>query len=162
MLHCYFRSGVETPDFFLTKTQHIITMGSMDTKFHWLYNLARHTYSPWYVKTHHVSLVNKNNYDISEGPFLILSNHVGTHDPIEIGSVLLHRHIHWVAGAYMFKMPFVGWIMGKVCELIPKQQGRGDFETIRLISLGLCAQVSKTLRFVCALSFSCHCFVFRN
>ncbi len=108
-------------------------MGSMDTKFHWLYNLARHTYSPWYVKTHHVSLVNKNNYDISEGPFLILSNHVGTHDPIEIGSVLLHRHIHWVAGAYMFKMPFVGWIMGKVCELIPKQQGRGDFETIRLI-----------------------------
>lgn len=105
----------------------------MKEKEHWIYCLAKKFYAPVFKKTNGVTLKNDTDCNFSNGPYFLISNHVGTHDPIEISSVFIPRMIHWITGAYLFKLPFVGWVMRRLCQCIPKQQGRGDFETMRNI-----------------------------
>lgn len=71
-----------------------------------------------------------------KGPAIVFANHVHTLDPFFI-SARMPFHIRWVAGSYLFKMPFVSHLLRKWVTAIPKTQGRSDLETIRLISKAL-------------------------
>lgn len=71
-----------------------------------------------------------------KGPAIVFANHTHTLDPFLI-SCMMPFHIRWVAGAYLFRMPFVSFLMRKMVTAIPKTQGRSDLETIRSISKAL-------------------------
>ena len=95
-----------------------------------LIRLARATYGRILRAGGKVRLVNSCGIDLTEGPYLLLSNHVGIMDPVMISAVM-PRHIRWVAGAYLFKTRFLNLVIGKGCTAIPKQQGRSDISMIR-------------------------------
>lgn len=97
----------------------------------WLVKLAHATYARWIIWRRKLSLVNSTGVDLSTGPFLLLSNHVGAYDPVIISCLFKDRNVRWVAGAYLFKMRFMRTIIGTHCKAIPKQQGRSDITTVR-------------------------------
>ena len=66
-------------------------------------------------------------------PFLVLCNHAHTLDPFFV-SALSPVHIRWVAGAYLFKLPFLSMLLHHLVGAISKQQGRSDMHTLRQIS----------------------------
>lgn len=68
-----------------------------------------------------------------DGPFLVLCNHTHTLDPFFV-SALSPVHIRWVAGAYLFKLPFLSMLLHHLVGAISKQQGRSDMHTLRQIS----------------------------
>ena len=71
-----------------------------------------------------------------DGPFLVLCNHTHTLDPFFV-SALSPVHIRWVAGAYLFKLPFLSLLLHHLVGAISKQQGRSDMHTLRQISAAL-------------------------
>lgn len=71
-----------------------------------------------------------------KGPAILFANHTHTLDPFMISS-MLPFHVRWVAGAYLFKLPFVSFLLRKWVTAIPKTQGRSDLETIRSINKAL-------------------------
>lgn len=68
-----------------------------------------------------------------KGPALVFSNHVHILDSFMI-SAMFPYHIRWVAGAYLFKMKALGFLLRACFGSIPKAQGRSDIRTIRDIS----------------------------
>ncbi len=101
------------------------------SKTPWLITLLRPTYGASLNRRHRIR---KENFGIipSEGPFLVIGNHVHTLDPLFI-SAASSFHINWVAGRYLFKFRFLGTIMDKGIGAISKQQGKSDLFTIRTI-----------------------------
>ncbi len=97
----------------------------------WLITLLRPTYGALLNKTHRIR---RENFEIipSEGPFLVIGNHVHTFDPMFI-SAAVRFHINWVAGRYLFKFPLLGILLAKGIGAIAKQQGKSDLYTIRTI-----------------------------
>ncbi len=90
-----------------------------------------------YLKRHyHIEYDGMDAVQRIVGPSLVLSNHVHTLDSFMISAGYPY-HIRWVAGAYLFKNPFVGYLLTKWVHGIPKQQGRSDLQTIRSISSAL-------------------------
>ena len=107
----------------------------MPNRMPFLIRIARMTYGR-ILKLGGLQLKNTCGADLKAGPYLILSNHVAILDPIMI-SVVMPKHIRWVAGAYLFKTAFLNFIIGKCCTAIPKQQGRQDITTLRRIQKAL-------------------------
>ena len=101
-----------------------------------LIRIARMTYGKILQFGGRLRLKNECGADLKAGPYLILSNHVAILDPIMI-SVVMPKHIRWVAGAYLFKTWFLNLIIGKGCTAIPKQQGRQDLSTFRIVQKAL-------------------------
>ncbi|MCF0261468.1 MAG: 1-acyl-sn-glycerol-3-phosphate acyltransferase [Sphaerochaetaceae bacterium] len=99
-------------------------------KMPWLIRVARLTYGKILIKQQQATLVNECNADLKNGTYLYIINHVGFYDPMLVSSIM-PSHIRWVAGAYLFKNPFLKLVLGKGCTAIPKQQGRSDLSTIR-------------------------------
>ena len=101
------------------------------SKTPWLITLLRPTYGALLNRTHRIR---RENFGIipTEGPFLIIGNHVHTFDPMFI-SAAVRFHINWVAGRYLFKFPFLGILLAKGIGAIAKQQGKSDLYTIRTI-----------------------------
>lgn len=90
-----------------------------------------------YLKRHyHITCEGMEQVKDFPGPCIVFSNHTHTLDPFFI-SACYPYHIRWVAGAYLFKNRFVGYLLNKWVHGIPKQQGRSDFHTIRDISNAL-------------------------
>ena len=87
-------------------------------------------YLRWRYKIKTVGLEHLNGL---KGPYLVLSNHVHVLDPFMISSVW-PDHIRWVAGAYLFRLKIVGFLLSKLVTGIAKQQGRSDYQTIKDIS----------------------------
>ncbi|MBQ0071969.1 MAG: 1-acyl-sn-glycerol-3-phosphate acyltransferase [Spirochaetales bacterium] len=83
-----------------------------------------------------MSFSNDSGVDISQGPYLLLSNHVGTYDPIVI-SASMDRHVRWVAGAYLFKLGLLRLVLTKGATAIPKQQGRADMSSLKAMQNAL-------------------------
>lgn len=101
------------------------------SKTPWLITLLRPTYGALLNRTHRIR---RENFGIipTEGPFLVIGNHVHTFDPMFI-SAAVRFHINWVAGRYLFKFPFLGILLAKGIGAIAKQQGKSDLYTIRTI-----------------------------
>ncbi len=101
------------------------------SKTPWLITVLRPTYGALLNRRHRII---RKNFEIipSEGPFLVIGNHVHTLDPLFI-SAATPFHINWVAGRYLFKFPFLGTVLGKGIGAIAKQQGKSDMYTIRMI-----------------------------
>lgn len=74
--------------------------------------------------------------DKIKGPAIILANHCHSLDPLLVYSVM-KPHVRWVAGAYLFKTKFVGYVIKNLATCIAKQQGRSDLTTIKTISNSL-------------------------
>ena len=73
---------------------------------------------------------------LEKGGGLVFSNHVHTLDPFLISAVFPY-HIRWVAGAYLFKMKAVGYLLRNWVGCISKSQGKNDLGTIRAIKNAL-------------------------
>ena len=101
-----------------------------------LIRIARATYGRILRFGGRLRLENDCGADLTAGPYLVLCNHSCILDPIMV-SVLMPKHIRWVAGAYLFKNRFLNLIIGKGCTAIPKQQGRQDITTLRRIQAAL-------------------------
>ncbi|MGD1822529.1 MAG: lysophospholipid acyltransferase family protein [Pleomorphochaeta sp.] len=74
--------------------------------------------------------------DKIKGPAIIVGNHCHSLDPMFVYAEM-KPHVRWVAGAYLFKTKFVGFVVEHLAMCIPKQQGRSDLKTIKTISSAL-------------------------
>ncbi len=101
------------------------------SKTPWLIALLRPTYGASLLRRFQVRTEHFNRIP-SEGPFLVIANHVHTYDPFFI-SAAARVHINWVAGRYLFKFRFLGYVLGRLIGAIAKQQGKSDLFTIRTI-----------------------------
>jgi 1-acyl-sn-glycerol-3-phosphate acyltransferase len=70
-------------------------------------------------------------------PYLLLSNHVNTLDPV-ILSIMHKRHIHWVAADTLFRNKYLRYALRRLVGSISKSKSRSDFYTIK--------QITKTVR----------------
>lgn len=108
----------------------------MNGKFPPVVKLAKLTYSKFFVKKNSITVTKSNDIDLTQPPYLLLSNHCGVYDPVIISSVM-PVHIRWVTGAYLFKSKLLKFVFSNICKCIPKQQGRGDFSAMREIQRSL-------------------------
>jgi 1-acyl-sn-glycerol-3-phosphate acyltransferase len=60
----------------------------------------------------------------SEGPLIVVSNHISWLDPPLIGATL-GRHVHFMAKEELFSVPFVGWVV-KNYGAFPVRRGESD------------------------------------
>lgn len=67
------------------------------------------------------------------GPCLIASNHQSHLDPPLIASAILHRAIHFVAKADLFKFKPFAWLIASLNSIPVKQDGSADMSAIREI-----------------------------
>ncbi len=81
-----------------------------------------------------VKIIKEDNglLDKIKGPAIIVGNHSHALDSMFI-SAAIKPHVRWVAGAYLFKTKFVGYVVKNLATCIPKQQGRSDLTTIKTI-----------------------------
>ncbi|MCF7941706.1 MAG: 1-acyl-sn-glycerol-3-phosphate acyltransferase [Spirochaetia bacterium] len=70
-------------------------------------------------------------------PYILLSNHVNTLDPILI-SLMHNRHIHWVAADTLFRNRYLRFLLRRMIGTISKTKSRSDYYTIK--------QITKTVR----------------
>lgn len=66
-------------------------------------------------------------------PYILLSNHLNTFDPILI-SLMHNRLIHWVAADTLFRNPYLRYLFRRVVGLISKSKSRSDYYTIKQIT----------------------------
>ena len=103
------------------------------SKTSWMIKLLRlvlkKTYGKWILHHYDVHLKGYENIPI-EGPFLIIGNHSHTYDSLFL-SASMPLHIHWVMGAYLFKIRFLHHIFDTLLQGIAKQQGKSDLQTIK-------------------------------
>jgi len=102
----------------------------------WLIKLASITYGVYLKKRYKLKLTNKELLDQVPGPCIVMANHCHIIDPCFI-STLIPFHIRWVAGAYLFKLKFLSFVLSKGATCISKQQGRSDLSTILTIKKAL-------------------------
>ena len=95
--------------------------------------IARPTYGAYLLRHHGIQTNGMEILNQLEAPYLVLGNHSHVFDPFFI-SAAANVHIRWVSGAYLFKLHGLKTMLGKWIGGIPKQQGRSDLQTIRLIS----------------------------
>ncbi|NLZ77521.1 MAG: 1-acyl-sn-glycerol-3-phosphate acyltransferase [Spirochaetales bacterium] len=95
--------------------------------------LAAPTWGRWVLRRNRVTGRGLEKLTAIDGPFLVLCNHSHTLDPFFI-SALSPVHIRWVAGAYLFKLPFLRLLLHNLVGAISKQQGRSDMHMMRQIT----------------------------
>lgn len=95
--------------------------------------LAVPTYGSYVRWRHRITVSGMEHIQALQGPYLVLANHVHALDPVFISSVW-PKHIRWVAGAHLFKLACISFVLGRLATSISKQQGRSDFQTIKDIS----------------------------
>ncbi len=66
-------------------------------------------------------------------PYLVLSNHLNTFDPMII-SCSVPRNIQWVASDVLFRNRFLRFLLKRVVGAISKSKAKSDFYTIRQIT----------------------------
>jgi 1-acyl-sn-glycerol-3-phosphate acyltransferase len=66
-------------------------------------------------------------------PYILLSNHVNTLDPI-ILSVMHKRQIHWVAADTLFRNKYLRYALRRLVGSISKSKSRSDYYTIKQIT----------------------------
>lgn len=98
----------------------------------WLARLVRRTYCRCIMRRYSITVENREILDQVTGPALILSNHTHIIDYVFISSAFPF-HIRWVAGAYLFKMPFLKTLLEKGVGAISKEQGKSDMASIMQI-----------------------------
>lgn len=101
----------------------------MTPRMPFIIRLAKATYAKMVLGKNSLIIKNKELIDKIKGPCLIVSNHTHKIDYILI-SAALPFHIRWVAGAYLFKMPFVSFVVKHFATCIAKEQGKSDLSTI--------------------------------
>jgi len=103
------------------------------SKTPWLIRLLRlilkRTYGKWLLRHYDVRLKGYEHIP-KEGPFLMIGNHVHTYDSLFL-SAASSFHVHWVMGAYLFKIRFLRYLFNNLLQGISKQQGRSDLITIK-------------------------------
>jgi 1-acyl-sn-glycerol-3-phosphate acyltransferase len=99
------------------------------SKTPWLIKLVRPTYGKWLLRHYDVRLKGYEHIP-KEGPFLMIGNHVHTYDSLFL-SAASSFHVHWVMGAYLFKIRFLRYLFNNLLQGISKQQGRSDLITIK-------------------------------
>ncbi len=72
-----------------------------------------------------------------EPPYILLSNHVNTFDPILI-SLMHNRHIHWVAADTLFRNKYLRFLLRRLIGSISKSKAKSDYYTIQ--------QITKSIR----------------
>ena len=95
--------------------------------------IARPTYGTFLLKYNRIRTNGMEILTQLQPPYLVLGNHSHLYDSFFI-SAAAKVHIRWVSGAYLFKLHGLKTLLGKWIGGIPKQQGRSDLQTIRLIS----------------------------
>ena len=102
----------------------------MNGKVPLLIKIAKLTYGK--IISSHKKIVLKNDTaaDLKKGPYVYLINHCGIMDPVVVSAVV-PGHIRWIAGAYLFKNPFLKFVIGRCCTAISKQQGRSDLSMVK-------------------------------
>jgi 1-acyl-sn-glycerol-3-phosphate acyltransferase len=95
--------------------------------------IAAPTWGRWVLRRNRITGYGLEKMTTIEGPFLVLCNHTHTLDPFFI-SALSPVHIRWVAGAYLFKLPFLRMLLHHLVGAISKQQGRSDMHMMRQIT----------------------------
>jgi 1-acyl-sn-glycerol-3-phosphate acyltransferase len=90
---------------------------------------AQHTYGIYAKKKYNLTIENKELLENINGKCFVLSNHCHVIDAVFI-SLLFPFHIRWVAGAYLFKLKVLGYLLKNLVKSIGKKQGRSDLSTI--------------------------------
>ncbi len=92
-------------------------------------NLYRIPMRPMYNMSTH----NEGKSFALKPPYLVLSNHVNTYDPILI-SLMHNRHIHWVAADTLFRNKYLRYLLRRLIGSISKSKSRSDYYTIKQIT----------------------------
>lgn len=95
--------------------------------------VLRPFYGPYIRRHHQLTAEGMERVKDFPGPCIVLGNHATNEDQFLI-SAFYPYHIRWVAGATIFRNPFLSFILKRLVTSIPKQQGRSDLQTIRDIS----------------------------
>lgn len=98
--------------------------------------IAQPTFGSFLLKRNKVAAEDMQILSTIQPPFLVISNHVHTMDPFFIGAAS-PVHIRWVAGAYLFKLFSLRYLLRRWVGAISKQQGRSDLFTVREIEKAL-------------------------
>ncbi len=95
--------------------------------------IAIPTWGRWVVRRNNIVGEGLEAMAEIKPPYLVLCNHAHTLDPFFI-SILSPMDIRWVAGAYLFKLPFLATLLHHLVGAISKQQGRSDMHMMRQIT----------------------------
>ena len=97
------------------------------------FTFARHTYGRVLRVLYKMRISKSAAVTDLEPPYIILSNHVNTFDPILI-SVMYDKPIQWVAGDTLFRNPVLGYMLKRFVGSISKSKSRSDYNTIKQIT----------------------------
>ena len=100
------------------------------------FTLARHTYGRVLRLLYKMTVSKSEAITKLEPPYIILSNHVNTFDPILI-SVMYDKPIQWVAGDTLFRNPVLGYMLKRFVGSIAKSKSRSDYNTIKQITYAI-------------------------
>jgi len=100
------------------------------------FTLARHTYGRVLRLLYKMTVSKSEATAQLEPPYIILSNHVNTFDPILI-SVMYDKPIQWVAGDTLFRNPLLGYMLKRFVGSIAKSKSRSDYNTIKQITYAI-------------------------
>ncbi|NQT59790.1 MAG: 1-acyl-sn-glycerol-3-phosphate acyltransferase [Bacteroidetes bacterium] len=100
------------------------------------FTFARHTYGRVLRLLYKMTVSKSEAITNLEPPYIILSNHVNTFDPILI-SVMYDKPIQWVAGDTLFRNPVLGYMLKRVVGSIAKSKSRSDYNTIKQITYAI-------------------------
>lgn len=78
------------------------------------------------IKGHNV----ENEPDESEGPYVVIANHIANIDPISICAVIDKQQPHFMAKKELFKVPIVNWLVS-LMGAFPVDRGGGDVGAIK-------------------------------
>jgi len=100
------------------------------------FTLARHSYGRVLRLLYKMTVTKSEAITQLEPPYILLSNHVNTFDPILI-SVMYDKPIQWVAGDTLFRNPVLGYMLKRFVGSIAKSKSRSDYSTIKQITYAI-------------------------
>lgn len=109
-------------------------MESKDIKSYALYRFAACIIRPIINPLFRIRYIGLENVP-REGKIIIASNHISFLDPPAIGAGL-HREIHFMGKAELFKNPLFGWLI-KHLNCFPVNRGAGDENAVNFASIVL-------------------------
>ncbi|WP_216829269.1 lysophospholipid acyltransferase family protein [Alkalihalobacterium elongatum] len=94
-----------------------------------LYVFGRGLFRTFFSTTYRVETIGLENIP-KEGPVLLCSNHIHNFDPPFLGAYV-HRKVHFMAKAELFKVPILGHLVSGV-GAFPVKRGAGDKQALKL------------------------------
>ncbi|MGM0432425.1 MAG: lysophospholipid acyltransferase family protein [Spirochaetota bacterium] len=95
--------------------------------------IARKLYGIPIKKMYNLATKNAKEAFALKPPYILLSNHVNTFDPIII-SIMHKRPVQWVAADTLFRNKYLRYMMRRLIGSISKSKSRSDYYTIKQIT----------------------------